>query len=105
MVLSGGLMMPLFWQSFWPHSIILFLYWTFMEGLYGQSLGKMIMNLKVTHLNGGAPDIAHAAIESLGKAFFPLLLIDCIIGWILYPSKRQRLFNYVSETVVVRAHR
>jgi len=44
--------------------------------------------------------MAQAAIESIGKAF--LLPLDCIIGWILYPSRRQRLFNYLSDTIVVR---
>ncbi len=89
---------------FWSlDSVILFLYWTFTEGLYGQSLGKMIMNLKVVHLNGKAPDIVYTGIESIGKAF--ILPIDCIVGWIVYGSKRQRLFNYVSETIVVKARR
>jgi len=81
-------------------NVIYFLYWTFMEGVYGQSVGKMVMKIKVTHLNGEPTDIVHAAIESLGKAF--LLPIDCIVGWLLYPTKRQRLFNYISETIIVK---
>ncbi|MDH5441035.1 MAG: RDD family protein [Candidatus Bathyarchaeota archaeon] len=74
-----------------------------MEGIYGQSIGKIAMRIKVTQLNGRSTDIVHALLESLGKAF--LLPIDCIIGWILYPGKKQRLFNYVSETIVVKASR
>ena len=70
-----------------------------MEGIYGQSLGKMIMKIKVTKLDGRSVDLPHAAIESIGKAF--LLPIDCIIGWLLYGDKNQRLFNYISETLVV----
>jgi hypothetical protein len=34
-----------------------------------------------------------------------LLPIECIIGWLLYPNKNQRLFNYLSETVIVRTSR
>ena len=70
-----------------------------MDGIYGQSLGKMVMKIKVTKLDGKAVDLLSAAIESIGKAF--LLPIDCIIGWILYGNKNQRLFNYISETIVV----
>jgi len=83
-----------------PSSIIHFIYWTFMEGFYGQSIGKMIIRIKVTRTSGKPVDIVYAAIESLGKAF--LLPIDLIIGWILYPSKKQRLFSYISDTIVVK---
>ena len=92
------------WASFidlGPSSFVYFLYWTFMEGLYGQSIGKMVLKIKVTRVNGGDVDLPHAAIESLGKAF--LLPIDCVLGWILYSDRKQRLFNYVSDTVVVKA--
>lgn len=82
-------------------NLIYFLYWTIMEGAYGQSIGKMIIKIKVTQLNGKPMDVVQALIESLGKAF--LLPIDCIIGWILHPTKKQRLFNYISETITVKA--
>jgi hypothetical protein len=61
----------------------------------------MALNIKITKLDGRSVDWLSAAIESVGKAF--LLPIDCIIGWILYGEKRQRLFNYISETIVVEA--
>lgn len=98
-------MMPHFarWAPFvdlGPSSFVYFLYWTFMEGVYGQSIGKMALKIKVTRINGEDVDVAHAAIESIGKAF--LLPIDCILGWILYPTKKQRLFNYISDTIVVK---
>ena len=82
-------------------NLIHLLYWMLMEGIYGQSLGKMIMKIKVMKIDGKPVDLPYAAIESIGKAF--LLPIDCIIGWILYQDKNQRLFNYISETIVVRA--
>ena len=82
-------------------NVIYFLYWTLMEGIYGQSIGKMALKLKVTRLDKQPLDIGVAAIESIGKAF--LLPIDCIIGWFLYPDKKQRLFNYISGTVTVKA--
>lgn len=82
------------------NSFVFFLYWTLMEGTYGQSVGKMAMRIRVTRLNGGTIDLIRAAIESLGKAF--LLPLDCLIGWILYPDRRQRLFNYISETIILK---
>jgi uncharacterized RDD family membrane protein YckC len=87
--------------NFGLSNVIYFLYWMLMEGITGRSLGKMLMRLKVTRLDGGPMDMGQAAIESVGKAF--LLPLDMILGWILYPSKRQRMFNYLSGTVVLKA--
>jgi uncharacterized RDD family membrane protein YckC len=96
------------WWSGWPGwlpffnfnlgGVIYFLYWMFMDGLYGQSFGKMVMRLKVTRLDGSPIGMGAAALESIGKAF--LLPLDCLLGWLLYPKKRQRIFNYLSETTV-----
>ena len=84
-------------------NVIFFLYWTVMDGLYSQSIGKSVMRIKVSQLNDKPMELTHAVIESLGKAF--LLPLDCIIGWFLYSRKKQRLFNYLSETIIVRISR
>lgn len=87
-------------MDFGTSNVVYFLYWMLSEGMYGQSIGKMIMRIKITRLDGRVPNMGQAAIESVGKAF--LLPIDVIVGWFLYPSQRQRLFNYLSNTIVVR---
>ena len=79
---------------------IFFLYWLFMEGAFGQSVGKMVMRLRITRLDGKPVTFLQSAIESVGKAF--LLPLDVLLGWIFYPKRRQRIFNYLSETVVIR---
>jgi uncharacterized RDD family membrane protein YckC len=81
-------------------NVVQFLYWALMEGTYGQSLGKMSMRIKVTRLDGSPVNLARAALQSLGKAV--LLPLDCLLGWLLYSRRRQRVFNYLSETVVVK---
>ena len=107
-VLPGYLWAPSFLRwvpfvDFGTKNLIHFVYWMIMEGIYGQSIGKMVMKIRVTQLGGERTDLVHAAIENIGKAF--LLPIDCIVGWIMYPAKKQRLFNYLSETIVVKAFR
>jgi uncharacterized RDD family membrane protein YckC len=84
------------------NGIVIFFYWMFMEASNGQSIGKMAMGIKVTQLNGSPINMGQAAVESIGKAFFPLLVIDTLIGVILYPKNQQRLFNYLSQTIVVK---
>lgn len=87
--------------NFGLSNIVYFLYWMLMEGIYGRSLGKMVMRLKVARLDGNPVDVSQAALESVGKAF--LLPLDVILGLILYPRKRQRMFNHLSGTVVLKA--
>ncbi len=93
------------WFSFFisisPEGFFRFLYWTFMEGSSGQSFGKMVMRLKVVDVDGAPVHMEWAAVESAGKAFF--LPLDLIIGWFLYARRRQRVFNYLSQTIVVKA--
>jgi len=82
------------------HSLMLFIYWTALESYRGQSLGKMVMNIAVTGRSGEDIGIADAAVESFGKAF--LLPIDCLVSWAAYRESKQRLFNRISDTIVVR---
>jgi uncharacterized RDD family membrane protein YckC len=112
-VLPGFDWLPKAWGPFFPRwvpfrefgfrNLIYFMYWTILEGTYGQSIGKRVMRIKVIDLDGQDISLYNAAYQSIGKAF--LLPLDCIIGWIQYSSNQQRLFNYLSKTMVVRARK
>ena len=101
------------WWSGWPtwvpffnfnfSGVIYFLYWMLMEGAYGQSLGKMFMRVRVTRLDGKPISIGQSALESVGKAF--LLPLDLLLGWIVSGRRRQRIFSYLSETIVIEERR
>jgi uncharacterized RDD family membrane protein YckC len=82
------------------NSIALFLYWTYTEGTTGQSIGKKVMKIRVSDLDGEPIDMSKSMYQSFGKAF--LLPFDVIIGLIAYQDKDQRLFNHLSETIVVK---
>lgn len=81
--------------------IVYFLYWLIMDGFFGQSFGKMFIGLRVISTRGNSIGFGSVVLESLGKAF--LLPLDCLLGWILYPLKGQRLFNHLSETIVIKS--
>jgi uncharacterized RDD family membrane protein YckC len=78
----------------------LFIYWTLLEGYRGQSLGKMLFNIVVTGPFGESIRFGDAALESFGKAF--LLPFDCIICLFSFRESRQRLFNKISNTIVIK---
>jgi hypothetical protein len=96
-------------KSFPLRSLAFFLYWTFFETIKGQSIGKIVLKLKTIELAEGRKkeeipiNIKSAAIESFGKSF--LLPIDLILGWIFTNKYRQRIFNRLSNTVVVKLER
>ena len=93
----------MFWaesSQYIPTSIIFFVYWVILEYKTGQTIGKKILNLKVTDLNGNKPSLKGILISSFGKAF--LVPIDVILGWILTNEKRQRIFNKLGDTLVVK---
>ncbi len=90
---------PNLW-SFGIDGVVLFIYWTLLEGYTGQSIGKMALNLKVTDRKGDEIDLEKAAVESFGKAF--ILPIDCLVGWLAMSGEKLRLFNRLSNTIVIK---
>lgn len=93
----------IFWAEstqYIPTSIIFFAYWVILEYKTGQTIGKKILNLKVTDMHGNNPDLKGVMISSFGKAF--LLPFDVVLGWLLTNEKRQRIFNKLSDTLVVK---
>ena len=83
-----------------PTSILFFVYWTILEYKTGQTIGKKILNLKVVNIDGKKPDLKGIMISSFGKSF--LLPIDVILGWFLTNVKRQRVFNKLGDTLIVK---
>jgi len=83
-----------------PTSIFFFVYWTILEYKTGQTIGKKILNLKITDIQGSNPSLKVIMISSIGKSF--LLPIDVILGWILTNDKRQRIFNKLGDTIVIK---
>ena len=83
-----------------PTSIMFFTYWTILEYKTGQSIGKKILNLKVIGINGQKPNLKGILISSFGKSF--LLPVDVILGWFLTNEKRQRIFNKLGDTLIVK---
>ena len=79
---------------------LLFIYWTVLEGYRGQSLGKMLFNIVVTGPLGESFRFRDAALESFGKAF--LVPLDCVACWFFFRKSRQRLFNRISNTIVIK---
>lgn len=104
---SYGVFNPFQWLfSLGPTSIVFFFYCIIMEHYYGQTLGKMALNLEiVSETTGDQPILQNIAISALGKAFF--LPIDVILGIITkdksqIPDLEQRLTQKWARIVVIQ---
>lgn len=86
--------------QYFQTSMIFFGYWITLEYKTGQSIGKRILNLKVTNTYGKKADLKGVIISSFGKTF--LIPVDVILGWIFTNEKRQRIFNKIGDTIVVK---
>ena len=83
-----------------PTSILFFIYWIVLEYKTGQTIGKKILNLKVINIDGSKANFKGILLGSFGKSF--LLPIDVVLGWILTNDKRQRIFNKLGDTVIIK---
>ena len=83
-----------------PTSIMFFLYWIILEYKTGQTIGKKMFNLKITNNFGDKPSLIGVILSSFGKSF--ILPIDIILGWILTNEKRQRIFNKLGNTLIIK---
>jgi uncharacterized RDD family membrane protein YckC len=83
--------------------VIYLLYYTLLEGYLGQTVGKMLLGIKVVREDTGeVPGIGAAAIRNV------LRVVDGLFGYlvgfiaVLASSKRQRLGDMAAHTLVVR---
>ena len=83
-----------------PTSVMFLSYWIILEYKTGQTIGKKIFGLKTTDIQGEKPSLKGVLIGSFGKSF--LLPLDILLGWILTNEKRQRIFNKLGDTLIIK---
>ena len=83
-----------------PTSVMFFSYWIILEYKTGQTVGKKMFNLKITNSQGEKPSLIGIIISSFGKSF--ILPIDMILGLIITNQKRQRIFNKLGDTLIIK---
>ena len=77
-----------------------FAYWIILEYKTGQTIGKKMFNLKITNNFGEKPSLIGIILSSFGKSF--ILPIDMILGLIITNEKRQRIFNKLGDTLIIK---
>jgi uncharacterized RDD family membrane protein YckC len=92
------------WFAFVP-GLLAFAFWfytVFAEYLYGQTLGKYLLGLRVVRESGARITLGQAVVRQL-PMLFQVALID--IFFALFTEKSQRAAELLSKTRVVEATR
>jgi uncharacterized RDD family membrane protein YckC len=89
--------------GFLVYAVVVFAYFTLMEGYMGQTVGKMLLGIKVVREdNSEVPGLGTAAIRTILRLIDGLFFY--LVGFIvvLISGKNQRLGDMVARTLVVR---
>ena len=78
-------------------------YYTYLEGTRGQTIGKMMIKIKVVKEDGNPIDMNQAFTRNILRIIdgFLVYLIGAILIW--RSDKKQRLGDMIAKTVVVKA--
>lgn len=101
------LFVGLFWVGYSVVMSLLFgvlwiLYFAFMEGGMGATLGKQFMNLQVRSTDGGAINTSQAFTRNISKIHWLFFLLDLLVGLFTEGDPRQRYMDQVAGTVVIK---
>ena len=85
-------------------SLVFLLYFVYFEAEYGQTVGKMVMDIVIVMENGDAISYRESAIRTLLRIVdaLPFFYIVGLVA-IYVTDRNQRLGDIVADTVVVKA--
>ena len=72
-----------------------------LESTWGATLGKQIMNLKVTMMDGRLPTLDRTLLRNASKIHGLLYLIDLIVGMATVGDPHQKMSDRYAGTTVV----
>lgn len=98
-LLRGGVFFIPYFDFF--QGILFLLYAALLESTWGTTIGKQIMNLKVTTVDGRLPTLDRTLIRDASKIYQPLWLIDIIIGMATIGDPHQKISDRFAGTTVV----
>jgi len=83
--------------------VLVVLYYILLEGYWGQTVGKMLLGIKVVREGtGDVPGFGAAALRTFLRTVDALFLYLVAFIAVLASAKRQRLGDMVAHTLVVR---
>ena len=84
---------------------LVLLYYFALEAAFGQTVGKLLLGLRVVRTDGGRPSVAAIAVRTLVRVvdWLPFLYLVGFIAMQVTGERRQRLGDLAARTGVARA--
>jgi uncharacterized RDD family membrane protein YckC len=84
---------------------LVLLYYFALEATFGQTVGKLLVGLRVVRTDGGRPSVAAIAVRTLVRVvdWLPFLYLVGFIAMQVTGERRQRLGDLAARTGVARA--
>ncbi|MDI9577962.1 MAG: RDD family protein [Thermoproteota archaeon] len=84
-------------------TIVMILYYTILDTVWGATIGKRILGLRVQMLNGDKVTFIKALIRNVSK-FYYIVVLDWLIGILTQgPDNHQKFTDRFAGTTVVQA--
>jgi len=96
--LPWGILNPLTFPFF--TGLLSVLYFTLFEFFYGWTLGKRIMNFRISRIGGGQTSFDKVFIRNISKIYWILILLDVIVGLATTGDAHQKISDRFVETTV-----
>ncbi|MEM2970365.1 MAG: RDD family protein, partial [Candidatus Bathyarchaeia archaeon] len=80
--------------------ILSIFYFSVMELVYGYTVGKMVMNLKVVSVDGKPLSVDKLLIRNISKIFWLFLLLDVVIGLATPGDPHQKYMDRLAGVTV-----
>ena len=81
--------------------IVWTVYYVWMLGKYGQTVGKMVMKIKVVKEDGSPISYSDALIRELTSYLSAVVLFLGFL-WVIWDSKKQAWHDKIVKTIVVK---
>lgn len=88
-------------EFFGLSGLFFLLYFAFGEALYGRTIGKALLALRVVTTDGSQLDLGKTFIRNVSKIYWLLLLLDLIGGFFLKVRPGQRYLDKIANTMVI----
>jgi uncharacterized RDD family membrane protein YckC len=92
---------PMFTTRELLQGVLHFLYAAVIESTWGATIGKQIMNLKTTKLDGGKATLDRTLLRDLTRIHGLFWLIDVVVGMATVGDPHQKISDRYAGTTVV----
>jgi uncharacterized RDD family membrane protein YckC len=102
---GGAFSFSLDWAGFALHVALALLYYLVLEATIGQTVGKLLVGLRVVRAGGGRPNGWKVATRTLVRVvdWLPALYLVGFIAMLATGARRQRLGDLAADTRIARA--